>query len=503
MYSKSQKFQLVVMQIIINLFLLFADINISWAQQPNHQKIDYLIEQLDYINENTKSAIDSLVAIGKPALPKLIQVFKKQNTLRRIYIAEILTQMAEMEDVTSALPALVQIFEEDKNPGVRIEIAEALGSMREDAAPSVNVLIQALKDENTSVRINVIRALGNIGEKATPAIPTLIPALQDKNIWVRHAVITALAGISQRPELVVPTLIQTLNDQDAGIRDSSAFALGILQKKAVAAVPHLIKVSQDENTEVRRRALEALGYIKENPESCVPVLIQALQDKEIDVRIKAIESLGAFSTASTSAVPALLKVLKEKNPLIRKKVLFALGDIKLGVKPNSQLLQALKDDNVWLRIGAAYALIHTEEKINAIKTLNSALSFPNIDARITAANILLRDDKVTSAAFLALIDGFKVPEMYVRQFTVPHLSTVSRLLQQRARSLSNQELEIAIANLELALKIIPDPKLKILTIPRHRRWLLPHIKHIRTNLAAIKQEQQERQLQINQGSEAK
>jgi nucleoside-triphosphatase THEP1 len=64
-------------------------------------------------------------------------------------------------------------------------------------------------------------------------------------------------------------------------------------------------------------------------------------------------------------------------------------------------------------------------------------------------------------------------------------------------SLSKRELEIAIANFELALKVIPDPKLKILTVSRQRRWLLPHITYIRKNLTVLKLERQKRDVIIN------
>ena len=138
----------------------------------DEKRIQELIEQLVSQNLDMKQdAADSLVQIGKPAVPALIGVLRHENNDVRWFAEESLIKIGK-----PAVPALIRALEkEDDNARLHIIlIAENIGDIS-----AVPALVDALKDKYQDVRVNAARILGYLGNYSV--IPALIESLEDEN----------------------------------------------------------------------------------------------------------------------------------------------------------------------------------------------------------------------------------------------------------------------------------------------------------------------------------
>jgi HEAT repeat protein len=270
---------------------------------------------------------------------------------------------------------------------------DAANAIVKIGSPAVPALIEALKNENKQVRWRAASALGAIGTEASAAVPALITTLQDEDEYIRRIAAYALGKIGPQASAAVPELLDALQDSDRNLRLVAAYALGKIGSEASAAVPTLIARLQDANAEVRLNAATALGRIGAEAKTTVPALIAALQDKDKYVRQGAADALGRFGAKGKTAVPALITALRDENKYVRLNAASALGRIGIEAKP------------------AIPALIGT-----------------------------LQDEKVE-----------------VRRNAASGLGGIAGVFQDKAKTLSSEELEKDISDLEKALKIVEDP----------------------------------------------
>jgi HEAT repeat protein len=184
-------------------------------------------------------------------------------------------------------------------------------------------------------------------------------------------------------------------------------------------VPDLIARLQDANAEVRLSAATALGRIGADGKTAVPALITALQDKDKYVRQGAADALGHFGAKAKTAVPALINALKDENKYVRLNAASALGRIGLEAK----------------------------------------------------------------SAIPALIGALKDEKLEVRQNAASGLGGIAGVFQDKAKTLSNAELENDISELEKALKIVEDPE---------HQFPEEYIAVVRRPLSALKAEKETR-----------
>jgi len=124
--------------------------------------------------------------------------------------------------------------------------AMAFASLRGTASNSVPALVQIYKENRSKESRNaVVIALGNIGPEAERAVPCLLDAAVDSDFSIRFNALTALGEIHAQPELVVPVLVAALRNMDES-RVAAEDALGDFGAEAKAAVPSLVKLLKDE-----------------------------------------------------------------------------------------------------------------------------------------------------------------------------------------------------------------------------------------------------------------
>lgn len=236
----------------------------------------------------------------------------------------------------------------------------ASASRVESAIP---FLTKALKDTDDVVRIQAAQALGRMGENAKAAVPALIENLNDKESMVSSWSAYALGQINSEPEKTVAALVQRIADQDEDVASAAAWSLGAFALRAKKAVPTLIEALKHESVLVRVNAAQALLRIDQH-EAGLKILIDSLTNKDafissfaaeaiaqnrvhvkgpairrgvtaftqtlrhedLETRQWALYGLGEFGAEAKSAVPAILEALKEQT-LNREYVLIVLQKI--------------------------------------------------------------------------------------------------------------------------------------------------------------------------------
>ena len=217
-------------------------------------------------------------------------------------------------DVASVVSAL-----KTDDTTARMEAANTLGFMREDAAETVLALVNALEDGYEPVRRNAIYALGAIG---APAVEPLGDALDaEKEAFEMEPILhicDAAHGLAAVGAPAVPALITALKDERENVRASAAYALGEMGPVAAEAVDALVALLTDASEEVRQHATSALGMIKVPASKTVPALIRVLEDPEdTDLAFFAAQALTRIGPDATEAVPALCEALMSESAYVR------------------------------------------------------------------------------------------------------------------------------------------------------------------------------------------
>jgi HEAT repeat protein len=192
-------------------------------------------------------------------------------------------------------------------------------------AEEVPALAKKLRGGPSELRVEAAEDLGLIGQNARGALPQLIQALEDADSLVRISAARAVALIEKEHEGIVAVLEKALKIDNAQVRTSAAIALGDIAAQAKGAVPALIDVLEDRDPGVRWAAADALGRIGGDAEVAVAALAQGLRDPAI--RTICADALGGVGSSSRGAVPLLRDALKDHDPSYRWSAAVALTRI--------------------------------------------------------------------------------------------------------------------------------------------------------------------------------
>ena len=223
----------------------------------------------------------------------------------RMDAADLLSQLGDYKEDTSAVPYVIKLLQTEKDGSVRgIELSYfemPIQSMSEkDKAALLPELLRALNSKDSSERNNALVALQYYTNQTDTVVPMMVKSLQDPIPGVRLMAVRALIKIDpengatsnlvavllgcvtdppgdmpgaandaivmlgqlhREPDLTIPVLIQSLQSDDAYVRQNSGAALGKFGVQAKAAVPALTKALEDSDTRVRRQAANALKLI--------------------------------------------------------------------------------------------------------------------------------------------------------------------------------------------------------------------------------------------------
>ncbi|MEG4975099.1 HEAT repeat domain-containing protein [Microcoleus sp. K4-B3] len=340
-------------------------------------------------------------------------------------------------------------------------------------------LIEKLKTNDKRELSAAIKKLGKIGE---PAIPALMKALQDKNLPVRRSAAQVLAKIGPP---AIPDLAQALNNPNADVRSSAAYALGGIGAEAQTALPQLVFLLQDSNPDVRSSAAEALGGIGAEAQTALPQLVPLLKDSNADVRSRAAEALGGIGAEAQTALPQLVPLLQDSNADVRSSAALALG--RIGAEAQTalpQLVSLLQDSNADVRSSAASALgsLGAEAK-TVLPQLVSLLKDSNPGVRSSVAEVFDSLGAEAKTVLPQLVSLLKNSNPGVNTNAAKALVSIALSLQGKANTLAPTELNLAVSNLESALKIMEEPK---------ANFQKSKIAYLRLSLNVLKAEQTDR-----------
>jgi HEAT repeat protein len=346
-----------------------------------------------------------LVRMGPDAVPALIDGLADENVCKGT--AHVLIRMGPRG--TGAVPALIEVLQRrNAVPGVREEVAEALGRIGEPAAAIVPALIAALKDDNAMVRQKAAESLGWIGAPARAATPALLVTLKDDKEKVAGAacwslgrlgganvprsllevlqgdrdgpadvagqalwqmgrdskeVVPALVALLSKPPketgrartllvllgpIAVPDLAAALDKGEPAVQQAAAEVLGQIGPVAREAVSALAKNLQDKPLPVKMAAALALAQIDPTRQDAVPLLADSLDNQA------AVDALAFLGPNAHDAATALIAALKHRDKAIRDAVRHALA--RIGPRAVPKLIDALKNGNGDVAILAAEAL---------------------------------------------------------------------------------------------------------------------------------------------------
>lgn len=281
-------------------------INSTWAKTPKppqpiqannktNSQLNLYIRQLQTGNQKQRiSAIESLAALGKPAVTPLIEVLKK-----------------------------------DKDPVVRAAAVVSIGKIGEDAGSALPALTAALRDSDQQVRKNAVQAIPKLGKKAM--VPHLVLRLQSQNWRDRYNAIHAISRMGKDAAPAIPHLIKTIkSDSEVSVRFGAINAIANLGPVAAPAFPVLIEAMEEKHDSISPGAAYALGNIAVSlHENASQLSIQDI-DKTISKLEKAVQIINnpsfKFPEKSITYVSEPLEALKqERRNRLRSLLMEGLG----------------------------------------------------------------------------------------------------------------------------------------------------------------------------------
>ncbi|MFW9930351.1 MAG: sister chromatid cohesion protein PDS5 [Candidatus Thorarchaeota archaeon] len=125
----------------------------------------------------------------------------------------------------------------------------------------------------------LLSSIGGIGLGNEESIQFVIEQLKSKKNYIRLEAARTLGKIGKGSKNSLNALIATLNDENSSVRREAALSLGKLGSFAVDAIPFLINKLDDKNKDVRWRSTEALGKINIRSEQVISALEGAIHDE--------------------------------------------------------------------------------------------------------------------------------------------------------------------------------------------------------------------------------
>ncbi|MHB8523161.1 MAG: HEAT repeat domain-containing protein [Limisphaerales bacterium] len=137
----------------------------------------------------------------------------------------------------SAVPALIEIYQQDVSPDSRRCAASALASIGPSAQAAVPVLLRDFTHTNGQVRFDAVTAVSHIGGDPNLVLPAMRSALKDPKLEVRWNASAALLNLGARARPAVPDLLVALNDPATqryqGLKEQLETALWLIAPEKV------------------------------------------------------------------------------------------------------------------------------------------------------------------------------------------------------------------------------------------------------------------------------
>lgn len=244
----------------------------------------------------------------------------------------------ELKD-PEALVALRNLAQAKDEPGVRADVLETLGLLKD--AESMPILASVAGDEQApgELRAKAISAIAAIGSSAAVKQLTDVVADAKSSETLVKLALDALGKLKAKP--AAGAVEARLSDARPAVRILAIQALGKIL--AAAAAGPLSPLVKDPDAAVRKAAVETLGETK-SPDG-VPALLSAAAEPAIEYEA----SMALAQIPDRRAMQVYLKGLVSKNQPLRDASREALAAIRASIEKDVLDLQARNELSAELR----------------------------------------------------------------------------------------------------------------------------------------------------------
>lgn len=276
----------------------------------------------------------------------LIQALKDEADRVRVEAVQSLIMIEEIKKTGKAIPAVIEVLENEKNPDIRVDTAMMLAFLKWDPRV-IKALFQALYDKERPPKPESL--FPTFGYSGDPMTVQDMAALSLAKIGVTKEVVAEYFTQGLRVQSWEGRGPKSENEMQERANEILAYCneYGIGDEQPVKPLIHALK---DRDRKVRMGAVEALGNKKDM--KVVEFLAQALNDEDELVRMKAAEALGK---KEDPPVELFIRALKDEDVGCRQNAAIILGDI--GDARAVEALTQAKEDKSWFVRSAANAAL--------------------------------------------------------------------------------------------------------------------------------------------------
>jgi HEAT repeat protein len=355
-------------------------------------RVDLLIEHLrsnyGYRKEKACKELGSLGAEAAKAIPALTTLLKtEQNDYIRRCVADALGKMGPT--AAAAIPTLVGSLR-DRNGGVRMAAAAALGQMKEKALPTLR---QLALGKDGYMQLYAVRSLSHLGPKG---IPLLHKASKTKYLQVQQAIAESVVTIARKnkkkaalsPKLrqtMVRILLKLMRTPNMKLQTYSVWSLSELGAPGAATSPLLTETLL---ISLRDLLVNASNQVKMYAAYTLRKLTEQATNTHPTLRKHIARSTSWFNTTQT-----LLNEQTNPTWYLRKHAISASTAFFAMLRQELAVAQKAPQE------GANAAFIRKYNKrLNELRTsLTNALTDPVWDVRYQATRSLRELDGIDAA----------------------------------------------------------------------------------------------------------
>ncbi len=236
--------------------------------------------------------------------------------------ADAAVGLGKLKKEEDAAAALGETLRNDKAIGARMVAAESLGELG-GAAASKELLATLASTKEPWLRAEIVQALGSI--KEDPAVIAKLEAVakEDSSYRARAAALQALGRLKSPNAFETLATMVKSESPDGFLRNASLRGLGALgDDKAVPLLETWAKPGQDLNS--RQAAIGSLARLQKDNKEITSQIAGYLAEPHSQIRFSSLFALG--NRGDASAIPALEALLKrddlsiEMAPMIKQQI---------------------------------------------------------------------------------------------------------------------------------------------------------------------------------------
>ena len=217
-----------------------------------------LIAALDGRNRNAReAAFLGLYELGPAAFPSVTRLVSALTNLnerpRSIMVLQAIGK--------PAVPALIEALNQPAED-VRLTVMSVLGSMCGLARAAVPTIASVTRDSSPALRLKAVETLNEICNSCDPVVAALCECLNDENREVRRAAANFLKREPRAAEVAADQLLRTIESGAPSARNAAIANLSLMARENKHAMAMLRTLATRDDPTLSKPASEALEEIE-------------------------------------------------------------------------------------------------------------------------------------------------------------------------------------------------------------------------------------------------